>query len=87
MGVVPVDWSVNCTINGDVVPCLTLDVNCAFGGSEAADTTPGSIRASRTSPIIRLIVLDFAKIFMTQSVVATVYKLANPCQSGLATFR
>jgi hypothetical protein len=30
-----------------------------------ADTAPGSIRIIRTSPTIRLIVLDLAKIFMS----------------------
>jgi hypothetical protein len=68
MGAVPVDWSVNCTNNGDF-PCVTLEVNCAFGGDpegiEYADTIPGSINIMRTSPMIRLVVLDLAKIFMS----------------------
>ncbi len=32
MGAVPVDWSVNCTNNGEP-PCVTSDVNCAFGAT------------------------------------------------------
>jgi hypothetical protein len=42
---------------------MVVDISCAFT-EEAADTTPGRTRATRTSPTIRLIVLDFAKIFM-----------------------
>jgi hypothetical protein len=30
MGAVPVDWSVNCTVNGDR-PCTVSAVNCAVG--------------------------------------------------------
>jgi hypothetical protein len=42
-----------------------VDITCAFKEEvEAADTAPGSINVRRTSPTIRLIVLDFAKIFM-----------------------
>ena len=33
MGAVPVDWSVNCTIIGEL-PCITVDVNLAFGAPD-----------------------------------------------------
>ena len=42
---------------------MVVDISCAFT-EEAADTAPGSINVRRTSPMSRLIVLDFAKIFM-----------------------
>lgn len=49
---------------------IVVDITCAFREEvEYADTAPGSINASRTSPTIRLIVLDFAYRFMTQSIV------------------
>ena len=42
---------------------MVVEISCAFT-EEAADTAPGRIRATRRSPMSRLIVLDFAKIFM-----------------------
>jgi hypothetical protein len=42
---------------------MVVDISCAFT-EEAADTAPGRTRATRRSPMSRLIVLDFAKIFM-----------------------
>jgi hypothetical protein len=47
-----------------------VDTSCAFReGVEAADTTPGSIKAMRISPTTRLIVLDLANSFMSSCVV------------------
>jgi hypothetical protein len=44
---------------------MVVEITWAFREEiEAADTAPGTIRVNRTSPMIRLIVLDFAKIFM-----------------------
>jgi hypothetical protein len=49
---------------------IVVDITCAFREEvEYADTAPGSIIVNRTSPTTRLIVLDFAKIFMTQWIV------------------
>jgi hypothetical protein len=45
---------------------MVVDITCAFKEEVgAADTTPGSINVRRNSPTSRLIVLDFAKIFMS----------------------
>jgi hypothetical protein len=47
-----------------------VEITCAFTEEvEAADTTPGSIKAMRTSPMTRLIVLDLANSFMSSCVV------------------
>jgi hypothetical protein len=49
---------------------IVVDITCAFReGVEYADTAPGNTNVKRTSPTTKLIVLDFAKIFMTQLVV------------------
>jgi hypothetical protein len=45
---------------------MVVDITVAFREEvEYADTIPGSTRIKRTSPTIRLIVLDLAKIFMS----------------------
>ena len=45
---------------------IAVDITCAFREEVGyADTAPGSINVKRTSPTTKLIVLDFAKIFMT----------------------
>jgi hypothetical protein len=44
---------------------IVVDITCAFREEVGyADTAPGSIKVSRISPTIKLIVLDFARIFM-----------------------
>jgi len=49
---------------------IVVDITCAFRGEVGyADTDTGSTNASRTSPTTRLIVLDFAKIFIGSWVV------------------
>jgi hypothetical protein len=46
-----------------MVDGMVVDINCALK-EEAADTAPGRTRATRRSPMSRLMVLDFVKIFM-----------------------
>jgi len=44
---------------------MVVDITWAFREADvSADTVPGSVNESRMRPMTRLIVLDFAKIFI-----------------------